>query len=86
MRRSPRQSITWTAVAATVAAATVAAAVVSALMLAVNEQGSLARMGWEGRAMIRLGPSKKAALGGTDAAASTDTGRDEQNRRGMLQH
>ena len=55
-------------------------------MLAVNEQGSLARMGSEGRAMIRLGPSKKAALGGTDAAASTDTGRDEQNRRGMLQH
>ena len=82
MTRSPRKSTTWTAVAVTVAAA-----VISALTLAVNEQGSsLARMGSEGRAMSRFGAPKKTALGNTGAAASTDAGRDEHNRRGLLQH
>ncbi len=81
MTRSPRRSTTWTAVAVTVAAA-----VIGALTLAVNEQGSLARIGSEGRAMSRLGAPKKTALGNTGAAASTDAGRDEQTRRGSLHH
>ena len=78
---SPRKSMTWTTVAATIAAA-----LVSALMLAANEAGSLARMGSEGRAMSSLGGSKKAALGRPGAAPGTDSGRDEQKQRGMLEH
>ena len=81
MTSSPRKSTTWTAVAVTVAAA-----VISALTLAVNEQGSLARIGSEGRAMSRLGAPKKSALGNTGATTSTEAGRDEQTRRGLLQH
>ncbi|MEO6410657.1 MAG: hypothetical protein ABIO45_18160 [Burkholderiaceae bacterium] len=80
MTRSPRRSITWTTVAATVAAA-----VISALTLAVNEQGSLARMGSEGRAMARLGTGTKSGLGSPAAATSPDVGRDEPNRRGPPQ-
>ena len=80
MTSRPRRSTTWTAVAVTVAAA-----LIGALTLAVNEQGSLARIGSEGRAMSRLGAPKKTALGDTGAAASTDAGRDEQIRR-KLQH
>lgn len=81
MLRSPRKSITSAAVAVTVAAA-----VISAFTLAIYEQGSLARIGSEGRAMSRFGAPKTTALGHDAAAVGTDAGRDAHSRRSGLQN